>query len=195
MSRKSKLATTPSRLALCMALAAGVGAATPAEAKTVAVDAAVLEQLQQIIKQQQGQLQKQSKQLETQSKTLRSLQTQVESIQKTTAATATAPRSRERVRRTAVGGAKARRSSVEMRRFGDGTSPDAPTRVRAATIRCALPKTPPRILRRDRLTSIWCRCTHGPVFEKALELRADSQIDIKQNRLLELDFPRGPSSW
>ena len=80
---------TPSRLVLCMALAAGIGATTPVEAETVAVDAAVLEQLQQIIKQQQGQLQKQSKQLETQSQTLESLKTQVEGLQRTTTANAT----------------------------------------------------------------------------------------------------------
>ena len=77
------------RVALCMALALGIAGTAPAEAKTVAVDAAVLEKLQQIIKQQQSQLEKQSKQLETQSKTLESLQTQVESLQKTTAETAT----------------------------------------------------------------------------------------------------------
>jgi len=54
----------------------------------------------------------------------------------------------------------------------------------AATIRCALGETLPTILRRDRLTSIWCRCTHERVLEDALEWWADSQIDNKQNRLL-----------
>ncbi len=89
MSRKSKLATAPSRLALCIAFAAVVGATAPAQAEKVAVDAAILEQLQQIIKQQQDQLKKQSQQLQSQGKTLQSLQTQVEGLQKTTSETQT----------------------------------------------------------------------------------------------------------
>ena len=89
MSRKSKLATTPSRLALCVAFAAVVGATAPAQAETVAVDAAVLEQLQQIIQQQQDQLKKQSQQLENQGKTLQSLQVQVQGLQKKTSETQT----------------------------------------------------------------------------------------------------------
>lgn len=77
------------RLILIVALVSGIGMTTLAKAKTVAVDATVLEQLQQIIKQQQIQLQSQSKQLEAQSKTLELLQTQVKDLQKTTAQTAT----------------------------------------------------------------------------------------------------------
>ena len=71
----------PSRLALVVALAAGIGTIPSARAEQVAVDAAVLEQLQQIIKQQQQQLKKQSQQLESQAKTLETLQTQVEGLQ------------------------------------------------------------------------------------------------------------------
>lgn len=54
-----------------------------ARAETVAVDAAVLQQLQDVIQQQQQQLQKQSEQLKSQSEVLNSLQQQVNDLQRT----------------------------------------------------------------------------------------------------------------
>ncbi len=74
-----------------------------------------------------------------------------------------------------------------MRRFSDGILPDDPLGTLPATIRCALAQTAPTILRGDCLTSIWCRCNPVRELEKAFESRADSQIDIKQNRLLVPD--------
>jgi hypothetical protein len=87
--KKDRLLVQSTGIALAAVLAAECMAPTSAQAEQVVVDAAVLEQLQQLIKQQQQQLNKQSRQIQTQSATLQSLQTQVGDLQKTTSETQT----------------------------------------------------------------------------------------------------------